>query len=66
MKGDQPSEAVPTDLANINAGDVATNQTATFIPMRWGWVLARGSVAISPQFNHFTREAPAEKPDKKG
>jgi len=55
---------VTKDVANFNEQDVATNQTAIPVPIFWGERLCSG-IAIDSPINHFTREAPGEKPSKK-
>ncbi len=52
------------DTANVQPEDMATNQEATVVP----WLCGEQKVAlrwISPAYNQFTREAPAERPGKK-
>jgi hypothetical protein len=58
---------VPTDtsdLANIDETELSSNQEAVAVP----WFCGERKFAlkwISPTYNQFTREAPAERPGKK-
>jgi len=65
MKGTSIKPIDP-DLENGNTApdEVATNQEAAVLP----WLAGEQKVAvrwISPVYNQFTKEAPAERPGKK-
>jgi hypothetical protein len=52
------------NLGNVDSGQLSSNQQAVAVP----WGCGEFKVAlkwISPVYNQFTREAPAERPGKK-
>lgn len=65
MKGGSIKPTDPSlDTGNTAPDEVATNQEAAVLP--WGVGETKVAVRwISPVYNQFTREAPAERPGKK-
>lgn len=52
------------DMGNTDSEDFSTNQEAVALP----WFVGERKIAlrwISPPYNQFTKEAPAERPGKK-
>lgn len=65
MKGGVKNQPDPEqDTANVDAEEMSTNQEGVVVP----WFTGEQIVAlrwISPVYNQFTKEAPAERPGKK-
>lgn len=62
-KGVNQPEKEP-DVANLDSGELSSNEEAVAIP----WFCGERKFALkwlSPIYHQFTREAPAERPGKK-